>query len=85
MKRQKSLIQREVKIETTKTAFRLPVGLLDKIDRYSKFLSSSRDHVVNQALVYVISKDSEFNRYLIDKSGDNSVDPKAIRVGGGSQ
>ena len=84
-----SLIKKEVKTQTTKTAFRIPLELFDRLEQYSQFLSSSRDHVVTQALTYVISKDSDFVRHLADKTGDRvvdkSVDKKVNGAGGVSR
>jgi len=54
------LIKRQEKKVFKTMAFRIEEEVADQIASYAKYLDSSRDHVVNEALRYIIDRDKEF-------------------------
>ena len=54
------LIKKQEKKVFKTMAFRIEEELADQISAYAKYLDSSRDHVVNEALRYIIDRDKEF-------------------------
>lgn len=54
------LIKKQDKKVLKTMAFRIEEGVAAQVAAYAKYLDSSRDHVVNEALRYVIERDKEF-------------------------
>jgi hypothetical protein len=54
------LIERERKVEQVTLKAKIEQPLAEKLERYAAWMESSVDHVVAQAIEYVISKDKEF-------------------------
>ena len=54
------LIKKQEKKVFKTMAFRIEEEVADQISAYAKYLDSSRDHVVNEALRYIIDRDKEF-------------------------
>jgi len=55
-----ALIEREKKAELVPLRIKLEKEHHDRLVRYAEFLESSPDHIVAQALDFVIRKDKEF-------------------------
>ncbi len=55
-----SLIKREKKEVLTQIRVRIEEGLLAELDRYATHLESSRDHVIAEAVRYILQRDKEF-------------------------
>ncbi len=54
------LIKKQEKKVFKTMAFRIEEEVADQMSAYAKYLDSSRDYVVNQALRYIIDRDKEF-------------------------
>ena len=76
-----SLIKKEVKVERKKVEVKLPAELVYRLDEYSQFLDSSRDHVVARALEYVMEKDREFVSHLEPKAAGKSAGEIVAKAG----
>lgn len=56
---------------------RLPEDVIENLHEYARFLGSSLDHVVIEALRLVFKKDSEFRAWQIHQP---TAPPKAVAV-----
>ena len=54
------LIKKQEKKVVRMMTFRIEEEVADQVSAYAKYLDSSRDHVVNEALRYIIDRDKEF-------------------------
>ena len=54
------LIKKQDKKVFKTMAFRIEEDVADQMSAYAKYLDSSRDYVVNEALRYIIDRDKEF-------------------------
>jgi len=55
-----ALIKREKKEVLTQIRVRMDEGLLAELDQYATHLESSRDHVIAEAVRYIVRRDKEF-------------------------
>ena len=58
------LIKKQEKKIIRMMTFRMEEELADQVSAYAKYLDSSRDHVVNEALRYIMDRDKEFQAIL---------------------
>jgi hypothetical protein len=59
-----SLITKKYVTEREAASYKLDRSTVELVKFYSEFIGSPQEHVVNQALLYVFSKDREFNAWL---------------------
>lgn len=71
-----ALIEREKKAELVPLRIKLEKEQHERLVRYAEFMESSPDHIVAQALDFVIRKDKEF---AAGAAGAGAEEPKPTR------
>jgi len=74
-----ALIEREKKAELVPLRIKLEKEHHDRLVRYAEFLESSPDHIVAQALDFVIRKDKEFAAVDVTAAMGQSKPPRGKR------
>ena len=74
-----ALIEREKKAELVPLRIKLEKEHHERLVRYAEFLESSPDHIVAQALDFVIRKDKEFAAVDVSAAVAQSKPPRGKR------
>ena len=59
-----SFIPKQPKKERNQITIRLDRDVLEGLERYCRYLDSSRDYVINQCLVFIFRKDRHFTEWV---------------------
>lgn len=59
-----SFIPKQPKKERNQITIRLDQHVLESLERYCRYLDSSRDYVINQCLVFIFRKDRHFTEWV---------------------
>lgn len=71
------LIQREKKEVFKTIPIRFEESLAERVIAYAEFLESSKDHVVSEAMRYIIDRDKDFAaRMKAEQAGNSKAKPK---------
>ena len=58
-----SFIPKQPKKDRDQIAIKLDRDVLQNLERYCRYLDSSRDYVINQCLVFIFRKDRQFHEW----------------------
>jgi predicted transcriptional regulator len=58
-----SFIPKQPKKDRDQITIKLDREVLENLERYCRYLDSSRDYVINQCLVFIFRKDRQFNEW----------------------
>jgi hypothetical protein len=58
-----SFIPKQPKRDRDQITIKLDRGVLQNLERYCRYLDSSRDCVINQCLVFIFRKDRQFHQW----------------------
>lgn len=67
------LIQKEKKEVFKTIPIRLEESLAEQMLAYAEFLDSSKDHIVSEAMRYIIDRDKEFAAHLLSNGGASQM------------
>jgi bacterioferritin (cytochrome b1) len=59
-----SFIPKQPKKERNQITIKLDRDVLESLERYCRYLDSSRDYVINQCLVFIFRKDRHFAEWV---------------------
>jgi len=55
-----ALIKREKTELLKRVTLRMEANLLNRLGQYAEYLESSKDHIISEAIRYIIDRDKEF-------------------------
>jgi predicted transcriptional regulator len=58
-----SFIPKQPKKDRDQITIKLDRDVLENLERYCRYLDSSRDYVINQCLVFIFRKDRQFHEW----------------------
>ena len=58
-----SFIPKQPKKDRDQITIKLDRDVLQNLERYCRYLDSSRDYVINQCLVFIFRKDRQFHQW----------------------
>jgi predicted transcriptional regulator len=58
-----SFIPKQPKKDRDQITIKLDRDVLENLERYCRYLDSSRDYVINQCLVFIFRKDRQFHQW----------------------
>jgi hypothetical protein len=59
-----SFIPKQPKKDRDQITIKLDRDVLQSLERYCRYLDSSRDYVINQCLVFIFRKDRQFHEWV---------------------
>ena len=59
-----SLIKKQKNLVLKRLSIRIEEGLFDRLTGYAEYLESSKDHVIAEAIRYIIDRDKDFAEKL---------------------
>ena len=59
-----SLIKKQKNLVLKRLSIRIEEGLFDRLTGYAEYLESSKDHVIAEAIRYIIDRDKNFTEKL---------------------
>lgn len=59
-----SLIKKQKNLVLKRLSIRIEEGLFDRLTGYAEYLESSKDHVIAEAIRYIIDRDKDFTENL---------------------
>jgi len=72
-------IPKQTKLTRDRLEAKLETGLIEKLERYCKYLESDRDYVVGQALEIAFKRDKAFTEWLKSREADQPAEiPTAV-------
>jgi predicted transcriptional regulator len=60
-----SFIAKQPKKDRDQITIKLDRDVLQNLERYCRYLDSSRDYVINQCLVFIFRKDRQFHEWAV--------------------
>jgi hypothetical protein len=63
----RSFIPKQPKKNRDQITIKLDRDVLQNLERYCRYLDSSRDYVINQCLVFIFRKDRQFHQWAATK------------------
>jgi len=74
-----SLIKKEKTVVIKRFTVRLEVDLLDRLSQYAEYMASSKDHVISEAIKYIIDRDKEYqNSHQIQHQMSHQLSPQNV-------
>ena len=70
-----SLIKREKTAVIKRLSVRMERDLLDALIRYAAHMASSKDHIVSEAVRYIIARDKEFSDHQDSPTNPPTIAP----------
>jgi predicted transcriptional regulator len=64
-----SFIPKQPKKDRDQITIKLDRDVLQNLERYCRYLDSSRDYVINQCLVFIFRKDRQFHEWTAANAG----------------